>query len=149
MSGRRKKHRGRGMTVAMLIMLALIIALLIAIGVLLLGKSSGNPLKTAKVMTETYLDSSGSPAGERAYIQISKSALKETTEKQYRSFMNDVVLDKDYILFTIVCEDGTGIVIEPQDGPSVTYGYINQNGQITEIFGTVTDNGSSYQYRAQ
>ena len=149
MSGRRKKHRGRGMTVAMLIMLALIIALLIAIGVLLLSKSSGNPLKTAKVMTETYLDPSGSPAGERAYIQISKSALKETTEKQFRSFMNDVVLDKDYILFTIVCEDGTGIVIEPQDGPSVTYGYINQNGQITEIFGTVTDNGSSYQYRAQ
>ena len=59
-------------------------------------------------------------------------------------------------LFTIACDDGTGIVFlsSPQSNADGTttiaaYGYLNENGEVTERFGQILLDGGKYKYQAQ
>ena len=155
MSRRRRRNSGRGFAIAILTMAVMIIVLLIAIGVVLIRKNTGNPLNHATVATADYTDASGN-AGQRAYININKSALTKVTEKQFASFYEKTVADSSYALFTIICDDSTGIMFlsSPQanaDGTTTiaSYGYLNENGEVTESFGQILLDGRKYKYQAQ
>ena len=80
----------------------------------------------------------------------------KVTEKQFASFYEKTVSGSEYALFTIACDDGTGIVFlsSPQsnaDGTTTiaTYGYLNENGEVTESFGQILLDGGKYKYQAQ
>ena len=155
MKRRRKRKNGKGFAIAILVMTVMILVLLIAIGVVLIRKNTGNPLKHAAIATADYTDASGN-AGQRAYINIRKNALTKVTEKQFASFYEKTVSGSPYAMFTIVFDDGTGIVFpaSPQanaDGTAViaSYGYLNANGEVTESFGQILLDGGKYKYQAQ
>ena len=135
------------MAIAMLVMFAIIILLLIVIGVLLIRRQTANPLKGAEVLTADYIDETGVSSGTRAYIEIDKNSFRQVSEKQFRSFTDKVVRNDEYVMFTIVCEDGSGIVFTDQ-GETIRYGYIDSNGRITEEFGIVQKQNGKYVYHA-
>ena len=154
-SRRRRRNNGKGYAIAILTMAMLIVVLLIAIVVVLIRGNTGNPLNHAKVATADYTDVSGN-TGQRAYISVNKNALTKVTEKQFASFYEKTVSGSEYALFTIACDDGTGIVFlsSPQsnaDGTTTiaTYGYLNENGEVTESFGQILLDGGKYKYQAQ
>ena len=79
-----------------------------------------------------------------------------TSEKQFASFYEKTVSGSEYALFTIACDDGTGIVFlsSPQSNADGTttiaaYGYLNENGEVTESFGQILLDGGKYKYQAQ
>ena len=155
MSRRRRRNNGRGYAIAILSMAVLIVVLLIAIVVVLIRGNTGNPLNHAKVAMADYTDASGN-TGQRAYISVNKNALTKVTEKQFASFYEKTVADGGYTLFTIFCDDSTGIVFpaSPQanaDGTSTiaSYGYLDENGNVTESFGQILLDGDSYKYQAR
>lgn len=152
---RRRRNNGRGYAIAILTMAVLIVVLLIAIVVVLIRGNTGNPLNHAKVATADYIDASGN-TGQRAYISVNKNALTKVTEKQFASFYEKTVSGSEYALFTIACDDGTGIVFpsSPQSNADGTttiaaYGYLNENGEVTESFGQILLDGGKYKYQAQ
>ena len=131
-------------------MAVLIVVLLIAIVVVLIRGNTGNPLNHAKVATADYIDASGN-TGQRAYISVNKNALTKVTEKQFASFYEKTVSGSEYALFTIACDDGTGIVFlsSPQSNADGTttiaaYGYLNEHGEVTESFGQILLDGGKY-----
>lgn len=155
MSRRRRKNSGRGFAIAILTMAMMIVILLIAIVVVLIRKNTGNPLNHVTVATADYTDASGN-TGQRAYISMKKSALTKVTEKQFASFYEKTVADGGYTLFTIFCDDSTGIVFpaSPQANANGTstiasYGYLDENGNVTESFGQILLDGDKYKYQAQ
>ncbi len=123
--------------------------------VVLIRGNTGNPLNHAKVATADYIDASGN-TGQRATISVNKNALTKVTEKQFASFYEKTVSGSEYALFTIACDDGTGIVFlsSPQSNADGTttiaaYGYLNENGEVTESFGQILLDGGKYKYQAQ
>ena len=152
---KRRRNSGRGYAIAILTMAMMIVILLIAIVVVLIRNNTGNPLKHAKVITAEYTDASGN-TGQRATISVNKNTLTKVTEKQFASFYEKTVANSGYVLFTILCNDGTGIVFQssPQsnaDGTSTiaSYGYLDENGNVTESFGQILLDGDSYKYQAR
>ena len=150
MAGRSKKNSGKGMAIAMLGMGAVIILLILIIGFLLIKRAVTNPLMKVEVQTADYIDETGTITGKRGYVEIPKSVLNTVNEKKFAKFTEKVVLSGEYELFTIICDDGTGIVYGQSNNPEevAVYGYINAIGQATETFGYVEDNDGTYQYNA-
>ncbi len=102
-----------------------------------------------------YTDVSGN-TGQRAYISVNKNALTKVTEKQFASFYEKTVSGSEYALFTIACDDGTGIVFPVLPAEQCGrhdhhchYGYLNENGEVTESFGQILLDGGKYKYQAQ
>lgn len=131
----------------MLVMFALIILLLIIIGFLLIRRQLSNPLTGAEVLTAEYTDDTGVSCT-RAYIEVNKSSLVQVSEKQFHKFADSIAKKDEYTIFTIVCEDGTGVVFSIGDELSVNYGYIDSNGRITETFGSIIEQNGTYVYHA-
>ena len=149
MAARRRKS-GRGMTIVMLSMLVVIIILSLLIGFILIRRAVTNPLMKAEVHTADYIDETGTITGKRGYVEIRKAALTTVNARKFAKFTEKVVNAGDYEIFTIICEDGTGIVYGQSAHPDeiAVYGYINAMGQATETFGYVKNNNGSYKYNA-
>ena len=118
-------------------MAVLIVVLLIAIVVVLIRGNTGNPLNHAKVATADYIDASGN-TGQRAYISVNKNALTKVTEKQFASFYEKTVSGSESPQSNA---DGTTTI--------AAYGYLNENGEVTESFGQILLDGGKYKYQAQ
>ena len=74
--------------------------------------STGGRLENATIFTADIFNGSGTEViGQRAYIILPKSALKEITESEYSVFLDSKVKDSGYNWFSIICDDGTGIVL--------------------------------------
>jgi len=149
MAARRRKS-GRGMTIVMLSMLVVIIILSLMIGFILIKRAVTNPLMKAEVHTADYIDETGTITGKRGYVEIRKAALTAVNARKFARFTEKIVNTGDYKIFTIICEDGTGIVYGQSSNPEeiAVYGYINAMGQATETFGYVKNNGGTYKYNA-
>lgn len=133
------------MAIAMLVMFACILLLLLVIGFLLIRHAGSNPLKKTEVLTADYIDANGDIAGKWGYVKISKSDLLSVNGKQFSNFVKTVVEKDDYPLFTILCNDGTGIVFK-KGASAAYYGYVNANGQLTESFGEIKEKDGMYSY---
>lgn len=104
-----------------------------------------NFLLTTPVHTENvYLVSSPENIDEetkkgallRGYIRISKSDLNIMTSSQYLEFYNTVLKDSNYIWFSIICPDNTGLFIPNcQDGSACFCTLDSLGRQTTDIYG--------------
>ena len=146
----RRRNSGRGMTIVMLSMLIVIVLLTALIGSILVKRDVTNPLMKAEVHTADYIDETGTISGKRGYVEINKRALTAVNARKFAKFTEKVVNTGDYEIFTIVCEDGTGIVYGQSTNPNevAVYGYINAMGQATETFGYIKNSDGTYKYNA-
>ena len=72
---------------------------------------TGNPLLDAEVQVNDVMNGAGTEKiGEWAEVNISKEVLKTVTNDQFTEFCTNVVDNSGYNWFTIMCDDGTGIV---------------------------------------
>lgn len=79
-------------------------------------------------------------------VDITKAALTNTTEPEFREFCEEVVSPCGYGWVTIICGDGTGIQFAGSFAGAAEYGKIDRDGQMEEPLGyiTLTDKGYSY-----
>lgn len=79
-------------------------------------------------------------------VDITKAALTNTTEPEFREFCEEVVSPCSYGWVTIICGDGTGIQFAGSFAGAAEYGKIDRDGQMEEPLGyiTLTDKGYSY-----
>lgn len=99
---------------------------------------SSNALINLEIKTADILNGSGNTSiGTRAYVNTSKSSLRSATEEQFAEFAREKVEGADYNWFSIICEDGTGIVFSGCIIEICEYGKINDNGTIDELVGHI------------
>lgn len=83
--------------------------------------------------------------GERAYVEISKNELKNMSEEEYSELCTYVEsLDNNW--FTVVCDDGTGLVFTGCSSIIVTYGQLDDSGRIDVSIGDISNSGGSITY---
>ena len=83
--------------------------------------------------------------GERAYIEIPKNELENMSEEEYSELCTYVEsLDNNW--FTVVCDDGTGLVFTGCSSIIVTYGQLDDAGRIDVSLGDILNSGGSITY---
>lgn len=90
-----------------------------------------------KVETQDVKSGSGETIGQRAYVSVSKEVLTETTQEEFLKFAEDVVDNSGYNWFTIMCDDGTGIVFNGSNISIPAYGKLDDEGAIAETLGFI------------
>jgi len=91
-------------------------------------------VKTADVMNGFKTEK----VGERAYIEVSKDALKSVTPEEFLEFTKSKVDGSGYNWWSIVCDDGTGIVFTGSMSLLSEYGKLDSDGRIEELKGNIT-----------
>lgn len=110
-------------------------------------EETGNPLMDAEIQVHDVMNGSGTEKiGERAEVNISKAVLETVTDEQFSEFCNEVVGGSGYNWFTIVCDDGTGIVFNSSIVSNATYGEIDNEGVITTALGYLLLEDGAYTY---
>lgn len=108
-----------------------------------------NVLMDYDLIVEDVKNGTGdSVIGQRAYISITKAALEEITEENYKEFAETVVKDSGYNWVSIICNDDTGICFAGSNYSVGTYGKLDKEGVIVEGSGTITlaaDGSYSYE----
>lgn len=100
-------------------------------------------LKNAQVFESDVFNGTGTDViGKRAYVILPKEDLKSITEQDYSDFLNTKVKGQQYNWFSIICDDGTGIVFAGSFAGLGTYGKIDSEGCITEAIGNIISNES-------
>ncbi len=99
---------------------------------------TGNPLMDAEVSVSDVMNGTKTDKlGEWAEVQADKETMKGITQEQFSEFCNARVKDSGYNWYTINCGDGTGIQFAGSISSVATYGTIDNEGCITESFGTI------------
>ncbi len=83
--------------------------------------------------------------GERAYIEIPKNELENMNEEEY-SDLCTYVEGLDNTWFTVVCDDGTGLVFAGCSSIVATYGQLDDSGRIDVGIGDIINSGDSITY---
>ncbi len=113
------------------------------------NKVSDNPLMNIDIQTENVWTGDKSKIiGARAFIQISKSEMENITPEQYIEFAKSKIDGSGYNWFTIMFEDGTGIVFAGCYTPLADYGNLDSEGCIAEpgAIGYVEISGDTCSY---
>ena len=132
----------------------IIIPTLIIIGVILWSYMTGDTLKlsslpfvnsadsednfllNASIQTaEVYETGSETPLGVRGYIKVSRAELAAMTPSQYFSFYETVLKGSDYLWFSVICPDGTGLFIPDCADGAACFCSLNDLGRQTEVYG--------------
>lgn len=147
----------------------ILIPTLLVIGAILWAYATGNTLKlpfgspqqtsdnfllNAEIHTvNVYADNSetdgeaSAPAGVRGYIQVSKMDLGNMTPSQYQEFYQNVLKDSDYLWFTVLCPDNTGLFIpDCQDG-AACFCRLNSIGRQEQVYGYMILSGDTWIYK--
>lgn len=99
-----------------------------------------NILLDCDVKISDVKSGSGDIIGQRAYISVLKSQLKEITEDNYKEFVETVVKSdkyKGFNYFTIKCDDDTGLLFSSCSDDIVTYGEIDDDDTISKSIGFI------------
>ena len=100
------------------------------------ASSDANFLLQAQIQTvEVYDANTKEWAGTRGYIQLSKKELAAMTPSQYLAFYETVLKNSDYLWFSVICPDGTGLFIPDCGDGTACYAALNDLGRQTEIYG--------------
>ena len=110
-------------------------------------EATGNPLLDAEVQVNDVMNGAGTEKiGEWAEVNISKEVLKTVTNEQFTEFCTNVVDNSGYNWFTIICDDGTGIVFSGSMTSNATYGEVDNEGAITTAIGYILLEDGAYTY---
>ena len=93
------------------------------------------PIRTEPVYSGENPENNQEPAGIRGYIEISKSDLAAMTPSQYLSFYEQKLKDSDYLWFSFVCPDGSGLFIPDCADGSACFCSLRRNGRQESIYG--------------
>ncbi len=111
--------------------------------------SADSRLQNATIFTADVSSGIGNNiVGQRAYIIFPKSELQQITESGYALFLSERVKDSGYNWFSIICDDGTGIVFNNSFTGLGTYGKMDSDGSVYEVIGYITATESGYVYEA-
>ena len=98
--------------------------------------SDDNFLLNASIQTaEVYETGSETPLGVRGYIKVSRAELAAMTPSQYFSFYESVLKNSDYLWFSVICPDGTGLFIPDCADGAACFCSLNDLGRQTEVYG--------------
>ena len=98
------------------------------------GTDNDNPLMNCDVIVIDILNGSmDNVIGQRAEVHISKDDLLSITENEFIEFTENVVVPSGYNWFTIICDDGTGIVFVGSDTYDISYGTLDSEGRINSL----------------
>ena len=84
--------------------------------------------------------------GQRAYIVIPKEVLSQISENGYATFLENKIKNSGYNWFSIICDDGTGIVFSNSFTGLGTYGELDDEGCVTTPLGYISASESGYEY---
>ena len=84
--------------------------------------------------------------GQRAYIVIPKEVLSQISENGYATFLENKIKNSGYNWFSIICDDGTGIVFSNSFTGLGTYGELDGEGCVTSPLGYISASESGYEY---
>lgn len=110
--------------------------------------ATDNFLLNSQIQTaDVYEAGASTPLGVRGYIEISKADLASMTPSQYLSFYQNTLKGSEYLWFSVVCPDGTGLFIPDCDDGAACFCSLNDLGRQTEIYGylIIQDNACVYQ----
>lgn len=125
-----------------LIPIIILVVLIVAIIALLLTPSPGLVKKEVK-KNESH-SGSGDVIGEWGSVELSKSTLKETSQEDFKDFVENQVSKSGFDYFTIICSDGTGIVFPACNTEFAEYGELDDEGTMKKKQGSIekNDNGN-------
>ena len=84
--------------------------------------------------------------GQRAYIVIPKEVLSQISENGYANFLENKIKNSGYNWFSIICDNGTGIVFSNSFTGLGTYGELDDEGCVTTPLGYISASESGYEY---
>lgn len=101
---------------------------------------STNPLMSTELNVRDVMNGYKTQkiGGQYAYIEISKSVLKNITEEQFAEFCQKKVADSGYNWVSIICDDGTGICFSGSLSTMATYGEVDSDGAILNGYGDIS-----------
>lgn len=110
-----------------------------------------NPLYAAEVKTGDVMSGIGNnKIGEYAWIEMSKDAMLALSQEEMVSYAKDVISARkgSYNWFTIVMDDGTGLVFHNCFYPVFSYGVLDADGSLSETLGSglLLDESVGYEY---
>lgn len=86
--------------------------------------------------------------GQRAYIVIPKEVLSQISEYGYATFLENKIKNSGYNWFSIICDDGTGIVFSNSFTGLGTYGELDDEGCVATPLGYISASESGYEYNS-
>ena len=98
---------------------------------------TGNILTDAEVYEVDVLNGLNEVIGVRGEIKVKKKAMEKVTNEQFKEFAENTVSGQGYNWFTIFFEDDTGICFEGALSYCATYGEVDDEGTITDAYGTI------------
>ena len=111
--------------------------------------ASSNILLNAEVKTADVTNGTGTDKiGTRAYIEVSKSDLSSISDSDYADFIDTAVKDSGNNWFSIICDDGTGIIFTGSSAEIADYGKMDTEGRVTEVIGYIVLRSGNYSYEA-
>lgn len=109
-----------------------------------------NPLLNLEVLyADVYNGTRTEVIGKRGYVQISKSDLLLVSNAQFVDFVNVRVVESGLNWFSIVCDDGTGLIFAGSISEYADYGLLDEDGCIIGAgYGTAVyrHNLNEYEY---
>lgn len=104
-------------------------------------------IQTADVYSAQESGEDQAPVGVRGYIQLSKSELSGMTPSQYLEFYKKNIKDSNYLWFSFICPDGTGLFIPNCADGSACFCKLNELGRQESIYGYLIVQGDRCFYQ--
>lgn len=105
------------------------------------------PVETAEVYTSQESGGEAELAGTRGYIRISKKELSTMTPSQYLEFYQEKIKGGDYLWFSLVCPDGTGLFVPDCADGSACFCDLDNLGRQETIYGYLIVQGNRCFYQ--
>ena len=110
-------------------------------------ESENDFLPNAKIYSAKVYDSTGEEyLGERGYIKVGPTELASLTPTQYYNYYNSVLKNTDYLWFTFVCPDGTGLYIPNVEDGGACYCTSDSMGRVVHPKGFIIVEGETCYY---
>lgn len=104
-------------------------------------------LTTARIHSVNVFDSTGKELiGKRGFIEVGPTELSTMTPSQYYNYYVSTLRDSDYLWFTFVCPDGTGLYIPNVADGGACYCTIDSMGRVVSPKGFLIIEGESCYY---
>ena len=111
------------------------------------AQPTGNILLDAEVQIADVMTGDGSEKiGEYAYITITREQAQALTEDEYTAFLSERVKGGGYNWFTVVLDDGTGVIYPGSGIYSGVYGQLAADKTVEKELGYITFDGEKVTY---
>ena len=111
---------------------------------------SDNPLLCSEFYADDVLSGTGKKIGTYGYTKIGKSDCPDLDSEKFAEYLTEFadtkVQDSGYNWVSIIFDDGTGVCFAGAGTIIADYGNVDNEGCITDLFGTYTKGSDGYEY---